>query len=96
VDYHLASYTCAHVTSGERPVLYVCRDEEGDWQLLCGEDDGDHEDSTLVRVVGIGHLIDADETLREILDLEPLQQAERETSGGVWTRGAFEGIDASS
>jgi hypothetical protein len=89
VDYHEAAYACTHVIDGQ-PVLLVCRDAEPDdeWQLLCGGEG--HDDPEVIRVVGIGHLIDADETLREVLDLKPYQEAERETVNGAWTRRAYD------
>lgn len=80
------SYVCAHVFSNERPVLYVTR-PDGDWCFLCG---AVHPDEGFeYRVVGLGHVIDADLSLREVLDLEPRQEAERPAVGSAWTRSFF-------
>lgn len=79
---HQTSYVCVDVFEG-RSVLWVSR-PDGDWCFLCG---GEHEDEpTYLRVVGIGHVIDADPTLNEVLDLKPDEEAERSSVGGDWTR----------
>lgn len=78
---HRRAYVCEHVFTGERDVLYVVRDHEGDWQLLCGE--SGHERP---RLVGLGHLVARDESLRAVLDLTPGEVAERAHLGGAWRR----------
>ena len=62
-------------------MLYVVRDLAGDWQLLCGE--GGHDRP---RLVGLGHLVARDESLRAVLDLTPGEVAERAHLGGAWRR----------
>jgi hypothetical protein len=86
VDQHTKSYVCTHVFSGERPVLYVTR-PDGDWCLLCGDEHP--QEGAAYRVVGIGHLLDGDDSLRAILDLGPNQEAERDAVGAPWSRTAF-------
>ncbi|PRP91800.1 hypothetical protein [Enhygromyxa salina] len=83
-DYHLKSYICVHVFKHERPVLLVCRGADGDWGLYCGSPHKDSGDD--YRVVGIGHVIDDDPALREVLDLEPGWEAERSGLGEPWRR----------
>jgi hypothetical protein len=78
---HRRAYVCEHVFTGASAVLYVVRDEEGDWQLLCGESNHDRP-----RLVGLGHLIERDETLRQVLDLAPGETAERVSAGAAWRR----------
>jgi hypothetical protein len=85
VDPATKGYVCTHVFSGERPVLYVTR-PDGDWCLLCGDDHP--QEGNAYRVVGIGHVLDADESVREVLDLAPNEEAERDAVGGSWTRTA--------
>ena len=77
-----AAYVCSHVFEHTRPVLLVARDD-GDWQFLCG---GAHAPDELPRVVGLNHLIDADPSLRQALDLPIDWEAERAFVGGPWTR----------
>ena len=64
-------------------MLLVSR-EDGDWCFLCGDDHP--QDPTYYRVVGIGHVIELDPTLRAVLDLDPNEEAERATPGQSWIR----------
>lgn len=84
---HTKSYVCTHVFERDRPVLYVTR-PDGDWCFLCGEDDHP-DDAAAFRVVGLGHLVSDDETLGDVLDLTPNEEAERDTVGGAWVRSRF-------
>ena len=83
VDFHQKAYVCIHVFNEERPVLLVTR-EDGDWCLLCG--DLHEETASHFRVVGIGHLLQRDESLKEILDLQPDWDAERSSADQPWQR----------
>lgn len=87
---HLKSYVCTEVFNKERPVLLVAHDEDGDWQLMCGDE---HEGEDYARVVGIGHPLGDDPTLAEVLDLRAGEEAERSSVGGPWTRAAYSGED---
>jgi len=80
VPYHIAAFVCSHVFEGTRPVLYVTR-EGGDWQFLCGDV---HRDGP--RLVGIGHLIERDTSLEQLLDLPSDWQAERQSVASEWQR----------
>ena len=80
---HLKAYVCVHVFDNSRPVLLVSR-AGGDWVFLCG---GIHpDDPSSYRVVGIGHVLGQDPSLRSVLDLQPEYEAERTTLGGEWMR----------
>jgi hypothetical protein len=83
--YHEIVYICEHVFRDERPVLHVCK-TDGDWQFLCG---GDHSTGLPV-LVGMGHLIERDRTLLDILDLQEGWQAERNTATEPWERSLCE------
>jgi hypothetical protein len=86
LPYETKSYVCIHVFDRIRPVLYVTR-PDGDWCALCG---GDHpDDASSFRIVGIGHVIDYDPSVAEVLDLRPNQEAEREAVGEPWLRSDF-------
>ena len=79
------SYTCTHVLSGSRPVLYVAR-EDGELIFACGSNH--HEESTDDwKVVHSGHLVDLDASLTEVIDVPDNQQAERTAIGSPWVRG---------
>jgi hypothetical protein len=83
MDFHQKAYVCIHVFEGVRPVLLVTR-PEGDWCFLCGES---HEnDASVYRVVGIGHVLEGDGSLLQVLDLEPGWDAERTALGQPWLR----------
>ena len=80
---HTLSYSCRHVFEGTRPVLYVSR-ADGEWMFLCGDEHP--QDAYWFLVVGLGHEVEKDRTLLEVLDLAPEEEAEREFVGGPWTR----------
>lgn len=82
-DYHMLVFCCEHVFRHERSVLYVCR-EDGDWQFLCGQ--GDHAKTRDPMVVGVGHLIEWDPSLRALSDLPANFEAERGYQGDGWIR----------
>ncbi len=82
------SYICTHVFERSRPVLYVTR-PEGDWCLLCGDE---HPNSaSAYRVAGINHVLAHDPSVREVLDLNVDEEAERTVVGGPWVRRIFQG-----
>jgi len=82
-SFHRKSYVCIHVFTHERPVLLVDR-SDGDWCFLCG---AEHPQGAAEgRVVGMGHVIEHDPSLQEVLDLEPDWEAESPSVGGRWVR----------
>lgn len=86
IPYETKTYVCTHVLDRSRPVLYVTR-PDGDWCALCGDEHPD--DASAYRVVGIGHVLDYDPSVAEVLDLRPNQEAEREAVGEPWARSDF-------
>lgn len=86
LPFETKSYVCIHVFDGSMPVLYVTR-PEGDWCALCGDDHPD--DASYYRVVGLGHVVQQDPTVAEVLDLEANEEAEREAVGSPWVRSGF-------
>ncbi|OQX04112.1 MAG: hypothetical protein BWK80_54230 [Desulfobacteraceae bacterium IS3] len=78
--YHIPVYVCSHIFENTRPVLLV---NDGDWQMLCG---GEHDEDEIPGVVGLGHLLERDRSLSEILDLPDDWEAEKESSHASWTR----------
>ena len=83
VTHHTKAYICSHVFDASRPVLLV-NHEDGDWSLMCG--DGHDYDHDLPKVVGIGHVLDRDPTIKEVLDLPADFEAERSAVGQPWVR----------
>jgi hypothetical protein len=81
-DREFATYVCEHVFDGSRPVLLVAH-EGGAWQFLCGDS---HGPDAIPRVVGVNHILDADPSLRDVLDLPIDWEAERSSVGVAWNR----------
>ncbi len=77
------AYVCVHVFEKTSPVFLVSR-PDGDWCFLCGAMHGDEPDE--YRVVGFGHLVEDDPSLRQVMDLEPDWEAERSVAGESWIR----------
>jgi hypothetical protein len=86
LPFETQTYVCIHVFDRSKPVLYVTR-PDGDWCALCGDDHPDH--GSQYRVVGLGHVIEQDQTIAEVLDLPPDEEAERPGVGAVWVRSRF-------
>lgn len=80
-------YCCPHVFKKTRPVLLVIRDPEGDWQFLCGEDD----DLSTPHHLGVGHLLEADASLKPMANLDPGFGAERSCKISEWEEFEFDG-----
>jgi hypothetical protein len=75
------SYVCIHVFENTRPVKLVVRDEDG-WSFLCGEVHPDTPDS--YRVVGAGHILDRDPSIRLLENMPENWEAERESLNDEW------------
>jgi hypothetical protein len=80
---HDKAYVCNHVFDRSRPILLVNR-SGGDWCFLCGE--LHPQDASAYKVVGIGHVLESDASLRELYDLPADWEAERKKVGQAWTR----------
>jgi hypothetical protein len=78
------AYVTVPVFERAEPVRGVVRDDDGDWQLLCGTPGAEEE----ARLIHLSHALDDDQTLLEVLDLEPGERADRERIGAPWERGA--------
>ena len=78
---NLGIFVCPHVFKGTRPVLLVIH-EDGDWQCLCGKEDHDENG----HLVGVGHLIEKDQSIDELFDLPDGWEAERVSKNDAWLR----------
>ena len=84
---NLRCFVCIHVFEQTHPANLVAHEEDGAWSFNCGDV---HPDSAeYYRSVGLGHLLDADSTLKAILDLPPGWEAERFSPGGPWMKTAL-------
>jgi hypothetical protein len=82
----LATFICSHIFDATHPVLLVAR-EQRDWMFLCG---GMHYSDDDYHVAGRNHLLEADVTLYQVLDLDNGWEAEREFVGAPWIRRIIE------
>lgn len=64
------------------PILRVCHDADGDWQILCGTT---NEPSDAL-VVCLGCAYQQDKTIGELADLPTGWAAHRKTPGSKWIR----------
>ena len=87
LPFETKAYVCTHVADGVGEVRYVSR-PDGDWCVMC-EREHPQEGAAWV-VAHLGHVVDDDPTVREVLDLEENEGAERTTVGGPWVRKAFD------
>jgi hypothetical protein len=78
-----------HVLEDPTSVRRVVRDADGDWQLF----DTLEADPGEADVMHLFHLLDADASLIDVLDLEEGQGAERPSAGEAWVRDDVE-VDA--
>ena len=76
-------FPCIHVLHQLRPVRHVIRDGE-DWIFTCG--DADHFDEADWGYAHTVHLLDADDSIRELADLAPNGQAARYNARTSWLR----------
>ena len=75
-----AVFTCLHIIEENKPILYVKRDNEGDWQFLCS---GNHttEDA---RIIALQEIIDIDPSVSNVSNLKRGQIAVRESKENEW------------
>lgn len=69
------------VVDGGEPVRHVVRDDDGEWQLLCGTVEADE-----AHLFHLHHALDRDRTLLDVLDLETGERADREERDRPWVR----------
>jgi hypothetical protein len=78
----LAVITTRRIVQGERSILLVVHDVDGDWQFL----DGEAADTSSAMVVGLGNIVKRDESLRILADLPCGWRAWRANANISWQR----------
>jgi hypothetical protein len=73
-------FTCSHVLSKERPILYVAHDDEGDWQFLCGEDHAEDDG----KIISLKQAVALDTTVNDLYEMPMGFGAERKTVKDKW------------
>jgi hypothetical protein len=82
-DRHTGVFTCRHVWTDGRPIVFVSHDEDGDWQFLCGDDhSGDTTNDCLL--VCRGHIASRDPSVNELATMCTAHVATREGLGAAW------------
>jgi hypothetical protein len=84
MDYHQMSFVCSLVLRATRPVLLLVRTPDG-FEFLCGDEHDWNVPESMI-VAGIGHVLDHDVSLMQLMNLEAGEEAERAFVGGEWTR----------
>lgn len=79
-----AIFVCLHIFDNVRDAGFVYVDADGDIQITCSGNDHDFSNSREVHIVGLGHLINRDDTLGSIPDLQNGDWAERGTPAEAW------------
>jgi hypothetical protein len=83
LSYHFKTITCLHVFHKQRDANLVIYDNRSHICVLCGQDD--HDGGPAYAWVGLGHLLDADPSLRDVQNLEFGFEAERTSSTAQWS-----------
>jgi hypothetical protein len=76
-----ACFSCDHVVSGQKPILYVSHDAEGDWQFLCGGDD--HTEAN-AKVISLKEVTMIDPSVNDLYEMPQGVAAGREQVGAKW------------
>lgn len=80
---NVAAITTVRVLEENLPILTVVHySDDHSWAFVCGTTDSTEDG----RVIGMGHALSIDPTLRTIADLPPGWTAYRDRVGGEWQR----------
>lgn len=77
-------YICSRVFDKLRDMNYIHHDSDGDLLITCSGSDHDFSNPEEVRVVGFGHLISRDASIKDVPDLLPGSWAERKDRNSPW------------
>jgi len=81
-----AVFTSKHVIENGSLITHVSHDPEGDWQFH-SEEDISEEDA---RIVGLGEIIEIDESVKGVLDMPIGCSATRNNRDENWIIGKYE------
>jgi len=80
---HTAAFTCKHVWTDGKPILFVSHDQDGDWQFLCGDDDDEAADADYL-LVCLEHVAHRDPSVNELATMCTAHVATRSDRGAPW------------
>lgn len=66
MNYNQAVYTTKYIIEDKLPILYVIKDENGDWQFLGGQDVSIDD----LMIVSLKQIIDYDKSINTLLNLK--------------------------
>ena len=75
-----AVFSCVHILNGEKPILHVTHDSEGDWQFLCGESHSVSEGA----VLSLYEIYMTDNSVGQLADMKCGQSADRNNLKSEW------------
>ena len=75
-----AVITCVHVLDQERPILHAARDEDGDWQFLCGAP----HDVDEARVIALDEAYELDPSVGKLAKMGRGHSADRTDKNSNW------------
>ena len=61
-----ACFTCEHIFNGERNILFVTHEVEGDWQFLCGQEDHTSKD---IKIISLKQVTEIDESVNYLYEM---------------------------
>lgn len=73
-------FTCLHIVSQNKPILYIKHDDEGDWQFLCGENHTTQD----ARIIALQEIVDIDPSVNKVSNLKCGKIAVRESKDSEW------------
>ena len=82
-DRHTRAFTCSHVWTDGKPILFVSHDDDGDWQFLCGEDHTEAAANDCL-VVCLEHIVSRDPSVNELATMCTSHFAMREGPDAPW------------
>ena len=78
-----ACFTCIHVMTMSKPILFVSHDDDSSWEFTCGAD-GHSEDE--IKIISLEEATDIDSSINELADMPEGVCAERENIGAKWIK----------
>ena len=76
-----AVFTTVYVVKKNSPILFVYHDEDGGWQFHGPEDNVAEQD---MMIIGLGELIEIDNSVLEVSDIPVGSEAVRSSRGNQW------------
>ncbi len=74
------AFTFKSIVNKTKPILYVSRDSEGDWQFM----DGGTPDMTDATIVALSEIVEVDPSVKELSNLKSGMKAARSTIQDKW------------